>query len=52
LEAKLADPALYGRGLPEEITQANTRLATIAREEQSWEESWLKAQEELEKMST
>jgi ATP-binding cassette, subfamily F, member 3 len=48
IEAKLADPALYADGRAADITQANTRLAVIAREIASAEAVWMAAEEALE----
>ena len=48
IEARLADPALYAKGKPAEITAANTRLAAIAREAAAAEEAWLEAEAALE----
>jgi ATP-binding cassette subfamily F protein 3 len=48
IEAKLADPALYAKGKPAEITAANTRLAAIAREAAEAEEAWLEAEAAME----
>ena len=47
LEARLADPALYGPGRTADITAANTRLAAIAREIEAAEMAWLEAEEAL-----
>jgi ATP-binding cassette, subfamily F, member 3 len=51
IEAKLADPAVYAPGRAAEVTAANTRLASIARETEAAEEAWLVAQEQLEAAS-
>ena len=51
IEAKLADPKMYAPGRAAEVTAANTRLAAIAKEAASAEESWLMAEEELEAAS-
>jgi ATP-binding cassette, subfamily F, member 3 len=51
LEAKLADPAMYGSGRTGELTAANTRLAAIARETAAAEAAWLEAEEALEAAS-
>ena len=48
IEAKLADPALYGDARAAEVTAAQTRLAAIARESGAAEAEWLAAQEALE----
>jgi ATP-binding cassette subfamily F protein 3 len=48
IELKLADPALYESGKPDEITRANTRLAAIARETEAAEAAWLEAEAALE----
>jgi ATP-binding cassette subfamily F protein 3 len=47
IEARLADPALYAPGRAGEITAANARLATIARETTAAEAAWLEAEEAL-----
>jgi ATP-binding cassette subfamily F protein 3 len=51
IEARLADPTLYADGRAADITQANTRLAAIAREIASAEERWLAAEVALEAAS-
>jgi ATP-binding cassette subfamily F protein 3 len=51
IEAKLADPAIYGPGRAAEVTAANTRLAAITREAAAAEETWLLAEEALEAAS-
>jgi ATP-binding cassette subfamily F protein 3 len=48
IEARLADPALYAPGRVGEVTQAQTRLAAIARETAAAEADWLAAEEALE----
>jgi len=48
IEAKLADPALYAPGRAAEVTQANQRLAAIARETEEAETRWLEASAALE----
>ncbi|MGI4954148.1 MAG: ABC-F family ATP-binding cassette domain-containing protein [Janthinobacterium lividum] len=48
IEARLADPALYAKGKPAEITDANTRLAAIGRESAAAEEAWLEAEAAME----
>jgi ATP-binding cassette subfamily F protein 3 len=48
IEARLADPALYAPGRAGEVTQAQTRLAAIARETATAEAEWLAAEEALE----
>ncbi len=48
LEARLADPAMYGAARKAEVTAANTRLAAIARETAAAEADWLAAEEALE----
>ncbi len=48
IESRLADPALYAAGRAQEITEAQTRLAAIARETAATEEAWLAAAEALE----
>jgi ATP-binding cassette subfamily F protein 3 len=48
IEARLADPALYEAGRAGEVTQANTRLAAIAREIAVAEAAWMAAEEALE----
>ena len=48
LEARLADPALYLAGRSAEVTDANTRLAAIARAIAAAEDSWVAAEEALE----
>ena len=48
IEAKLADPAIYAPGRAAEVTQANQRLAAIARETQAAEDRWLEASTALE----
>ena len=48
IEAKLADPAMYGAGKLAELTAANQRLATIGRETEVAELAWLEASEALE----
>ncbi len=48
IEARLADPALYEAGQAEKITQANTRLAEIARATAAAEAAWMAAEEALE----
>jgi ATP-binding cassette, subfamily F, member 3 len=51
IEGKLSDPALYAPGRTQEITEANSRLAAIAKEAAAAEEAWLEAEEELEAAS-
>jgi ATP-binding cassette subfamily F protein 3 len=48
IEAKLADPAMYAAGKTAEVTNANTRLAAIAREVAAAESAWMAAEEALE----
>jgi ATP-binding cassette subfamily F protein 3 len=48
IERLLADPALYAAGRAGEVTQANTRLAAIAREIEAAELVWMEAEEALE----
>ncbi|MGI4942328.1 MAG: ABC-F family ATP-binding cassette domain-containing protein [Janthinobacterium lividum] len=48
LMARLADPALYAPGRGAEVTEANTRLAVIAREVAAAEGVWMAAEEALE----
>jgi len=48
LLARLADPALYAPGRGAEVTEANTRLAGIAREVAAAEGAWMAAEEALE----
>ena len=48
LEATLADPALYAPGKAADVTTANQRLATIARETRAAELRWLEAAQALE----
>jgi ATP-binding cassette subfamily F protein 3 len=48
LLARLADPALYAPGRAAEITDANSRLAMIAREVAAAEGAWMAAEEALE----
>jgi len=48
LLARLADPALYAPGRATEITDANSRLAMIAREVAAAEGAWMAAEEALE----
>ncbi len=48
IEARLADPTLYAAGRAKEVTQANTRLAEIAREITNAEAVWMAAEEALE----
>ncbi len=48
IEAKLADPAIYAAGRVAEVTTAQTRLATIARETAAAEAEWLEAEEAIE----
>ncbi len=48
IEAKLADPAMYAAGKAAEVTNANTRLAAIARELAAAEAAWMAAEEALE----
>ncbi len=48
IEARLADPALYEAGRAGEVTQANTRLAEIARAIVMAEAVWMAAEEALE----
>ena len=48
IEAKLADPAMYGPGRAGEVTAANQRLAAIGREVEAAEVAWLEASEALE----
>jgi ATP-binding cassette subfamily F protein 3 len=49
LEAKLADPAMYSPGRAAEVTQINTRLATLSRDLAAAEAEWLEAEEALER---
>ncbi len=48
IEARLADPSLYAGARTAEITAANTRLATLAREAEAAEAAWLAAETALE----
>jgi ATP-binding cassette subfamily F protein 3 len=48
LEGLLADPAVYAAGRAADVTQANTRLAAIAREVEAAESVWIAAEEALE----
>jgi ATP-binding cassette subfamily F protein 3 len=47
IEALLADPKLYAAGKAAQVTQANTRLAAIARETAAAETDWLAAEEAM-----
>jgi ATP-binding cassette subfamily F protein 3 len=49
VEAKLADPAIYEPGRAAALTEANVRLAAIARELATTETVWLEAEEQLER---
>ena len=51
IEAKLADPALYGPGRVGEVAAANSRLAAITRLAAAVEAEWLAAEEALEAAS-
>jgi ATP-binding cassette subfamily F protein 3 len=51
IEAQLADPSIYAPGRAADITAANTRLASIARQAEQAETDWLAAQEALEAAS-
>ncbi len=48
IEARLADPALYGGDSTAEITRLQQRLAAATREQEAAEAAWLAAEEELE----
>jgi len=48
IEARLADPAMYGAGKAADVTLANTRLAAIGREIEAAELVWLEAEEAME----
>ena len=48
IETKLADPAIYAPGKVAQVTEAQTRLAAIARETEAAEMEWLEAAEALE----
>jgi ATP-binding cassette subfamily F protein 3 len=48
IEAKLADPALYGPGRARDIASANARLTSIKREADAAEAAWLAAEEALD----
>ncbi|HTZ69459.1 MAG TPA: ABC-F family ATP-binding cassette domain-containing protein [Acetobacteraceae bacterium] len=52
IETKLADPGIYAPGRAAEVTDANMRMATIARELAAAETAWLEAEEALELAST
>ena len=51
LEAKLADPDLYVPGKAADVAAANARLASIRREADAAETTWLAAAEALESAS-
>jgi ATP-binding cassette subfamily F protein 3 len=51
VEAKLTDPALYAPGRAKDIAAANARLASIRREAEAAEATWLAAEEALEAAS-
>ncbi len=48
LEAKLADPDFYAKDRGAEVTAAQTRLASIALEQETLEATWLEAEAALE----
>ena len=48
LLARLADPALYALGRAGDVTEANQRLAVVAREVTAAEVAWMAAEEALE----
>ncbi|MBC7800525.1 MAG: ABC transporter ATP-binding protein, partial [Gemmatimonadaceae bacterium] len=48
IQARLADPALYAPGQTHVVTEANQRLAAIAREVSAAEADWIAAEEALE----
>jgi len=48
LLARLADPALYAPGRAGDVTEANQRLAVVAREVTAAEVAWMAAEEALE----
>nr|WP_194299899.1 ABC-F family ATP-binding cassette domain-containing protein [Acetobacter conturbans] len=48
IEARLADPALYGASSKDDVTKLTTQLATLKKDEAQAEEDWFAAQGELE----
>ncbi|MCQ8240485.1 ABC-F family ATP-binding cassette domain-containing protein [Rhizosaccharibacter radicis] len=52
LEAELADPQLYSANRSEEIVSLHTRLATIAQQQETFEELWLSASVTLDNNSS